>query len=176
MSKKDRFKRALTFDPFPGESPEPDSVMENFSKPSIRVMLGFDCDRPRDGFISSEIGKKMAVRKLKSIQDISKVLNEMSIPRTFFICGHWLQSMAYKFGNISVSSALEPSNELVEIADHSYSHNIVKAIDNRPDKIPLKPFELRDEFIKNSKIFEEILELEEPVCGFRTPFRSFSWT
>ena len=173
VSKKNRFKRALTFDPFPGESPEPDSVMENFSKPSIRVMLGFDCDRPRDGFISSEIGKKMAVRKLKSIQDISKVLNEMSIPRTFFICGHWLQSMAYKFGNISVSSALEPSNGLVEIADHSYSHNIVKAIDNRPDKIPLKPFELRDEFIKNLKIFEEILGLQEPVSGFRTPLGHF---
>jgi methionyl-tRNA formyltransferase len=173
IEKKDRFRRALTFSPFSGATSEPPACMENFDEANIRVMLGFDCDRPRDALIVSEKGAEMARKKLESIQTISKILSKLSLPRTFFLCGHWLQSMVYKYDRDVIKTALEPTNQLVEIADHSYSHNVVNYITNRPDKIPLTPKQVYDEFSKNSIIFEELLDIKN-IEGFRTPLGHFN--
>ncbi len=172
--KIDRFKRALTFPPFLGASPEPSPFLKDFEKPNFRVMLGFDCDRPRDGFIASEEGTRMAKQKFESINNISKILSKFSIPRTFFLCGHWLRTMAYKFGNSNMRTSLNVSDPLVEIADHSYSHNVVLPIQNRPDKIPLTPKQVYDEFTKNSSIFDEVLNMKSTTRGYRTPLGHFN--
>ena len=63
------------------------------------VMLGFDCDRPRGNFIFSKEGTIMAERKFESINKISNSLKKLKIPRTFFICGEFLESMSKKFGH-----------------------------------------------------------------------------
>ena len=171
--KKDRFKRALTFPPFNGASPEPSPCIGDFEEPNVRVMLGFDCDRPRDALIVSKKGEEMARKKLTAIQNISRILSSLSIPRTFFLCGHWLQSMVYRFDKDIIKTALDPNNQLVEIADHSYSHNVVRHISNRPDKIPLTPKQVSDEFSRNSIIFEENLDIKN-INGFRTPLGHFN--
>ena len=72
--------------------------MNNYNKPSVRLMLGFDCDRPRGSFIASEEGAEIAKRKLSAIQGISNSLESLAIPRTYFICGSFLESMVNKFG------------------------------------------------------------------------------
>ena len=55
------------------------------NQPNVVLLLGFDCDRPRDAFIYSKEGSEMAERKLNSITQISNVLNELKLPRTFFV-------------------------------------------------------------------------------------------
>ena len=167
--KKTKLKNALHFPPFAGHSPEPSNFLGEHTKPNVRVMLGFDCDRPRNSLIVSEKGLEMAEKKINSIELISKDLEKLKVPRTFFICGHFLESMNYKYGSEKLQNSFCVQSELVEIADHTYSHNVVKKIESRPDKIPLTPNQLKVEYENNSSIFEEILKINVPKRGFRTP-------
>ena len=137
--------------------------------PRVRVMIGMDCDRPRGEFIATKEGSDMAERKINSIEKISSQLHKLDLPRTFSICGSFLESMSLKFGKERMNNAFSVKDDNVEIADHSYSHNIVKPIKNRPDKIPLTPNQVIEEYHKNTKIFKELLGLDIPNRGYRTP-------
>ena len=92
------------------------------NQPNVVLLLGFDCDRPRDAFIYSKEGSEMAERKLNSITQISNVLNELKLPRTFFVCGHFLKSMNYKYNSkklkqsfIIIGSCLKKCNKSINI-------------------------------------------------------------
>ena len=100
-------------------------------------MLGFDCDRPRGKFIKTLEGMKMATRKLNSLQNIAHTLEELKIPRTYFVCGQFLESMTTVFGKEEMKKSFCVNSPYVEIGDHSYSHSVVKKISTRPDKIPI---------------------------------------
>lgn len=165
---KDRFKRALTFPPFDGVKINTRKYLMGDS-PSVRVMFGFDCDRPRGSFITTNTGSEMAERKLKSLNNVSKRLEELEIPRTYFICGMFLESMANYFDKKTMVKAFNPNSSLVEIADHSYSHEIVKSIKTRPDKIPINHIKFQQEFNKNTEIFNNIFDDQLLERGFRTP-------
>lgn len=143
--------------------------LENTKKSNLKIMLGFDCDRPRGKFINTEEGIKMAKIKFDSIQRISKTLEELEISRTFFVCGQFLESMTMVFGKEEMKKAFCVNSQYVEIGDHSYSHNTVKKILTRPDKNPISPEEVENEFKKNTKIFKDIFGLKIPNRAYRTP-------
>jgi len=132
-------------------------------------MLGFDCDRPRGKFIKTEEGAYMAKTKFNSLHRISETLEELEIPRTFFICGQFLESMAMMFGKEEMKKSFCINSPYVEIGDHSYSHSTVKKILTRPDKIPISPEEVENEFKKNTDIFKNIFGLNIPNRSYRTP-------
>jgi methionyl-tRNA formyltransferase len=168
--KKQRFMNALYFPPFKGHSVEPPPIMKGYVKPSVRIMIGFDCDRPRGEFIKTTAGAAMAQRKIASLQKIKNDLDSLQIPRTYFICGAFLESMSAKFGKEKMKAVFTSPKELVEIADHSYSHRVMKNITTRPDKEPISLKEIKEEFEKNTKIFGNTFELTENLQrGFRTP-------
>ena len=121
-------------------------------------MIGMDCDRPRGEFINSIEGTSMAERKINSIEKISSQLDKLELPRTFSICGSFLESMSLKFGEERMSNAFRVKDDNVEIADHSYSHNIVKPIKNRQDKIPLTSNQVIEEYNKNTNNFVKIMQ------------------
>jgi len=143
-------------------------------KNELVVMIGFDCDRPRGDFILSTEGTIMANRKFESIKNISNEFQDLEIPRTFFICGQFLESMAKKFGDKSIQNAIMSDTTLVEIGDHTYSHSIVKSIATRPDKTPSTLSQIKEEYDINTKLFQEILNLEIPDRGFRTPLGHYN--
>lgn len=143
-------------------------------KSNVVVMLGFDCDRPRDAFIVSKEGNEMAERKINSIHQISNILDNLKIPRTFFICGHFLLSMNFKYGSNRLKQAFRIENDLVEIGDHSYSHNVLKNITTRPDKIPITPEKMFEEYNLNTSLFKEILGIWIPNRGYRTPLGHYN--
>jgi peptidoglycan/xylan/chitin deacetylase (PgdA/CDA1 family) len=168
-----RFKNALDFPPFKGHLPEPPQFISNNDCPNVRIMLGFDCDRPRGEYVLTEEGSEMADRKINSIEYISKELESLGIPRTFFVCGEFLETMNSIYGAQRLITAFQVNNSLVEFADHSYSHNILKKIDSRPDKTPIPPKQVVEEFRKNTDIFQEILEINIPNRGYRAPLGHF---
>ena len=77
-------------------------------------MVGFDCDRPRGIFINSEKGSKMAERKINSIERISTILETLSIPRTYFLCGQFVESMAEKYGEDRIQKAFNPKDTMLK--------------------------------------------------------------
>lgn len=166
---KSRFKNALHFLPFAGHSAEPRPFLTGFSEPGVRLMLGFDCDRPRGSFIASEAGSEMAERKLQSIVAVSKELDALQIPRTFFLCGQFLESMSFKFGAGAMKCAFQAGSPLVEIGDHSYSHDTLAKIVTRPDKKPMSPKQVAEDYAKMTGIFKELLSVDIPKRGYRTP-------
>ena len=133
-------------------------------------MIGFDCDRPRGSFISSSKGQKMANQKILSLEEINKILEKEKIPRTYFICGSFIESMVYNFGLERIKKAFNSKSKLVEIADHSYSHKIVKKIETRLDKIPATLKEVREEYEVNTFLFQEYFSKKNiAIRGYRTP-------
>ena len=143
--------------------------LKNSKKSNLKIMLGFDCDRPRGKFIKTEEGAYMAKSKFNSLHCISETLEELEIPRTFFICGQFLESMAMMFGKEEMKKSFCINSPYVEIGDHSYSHSTVKKILTRPDKIPISPEEVENEFKKNTDIFKNIFGLNIPNRSYRTP-------
>ena len=166
--RKRRFAHALDFVPPAGHFDAPPKHLDGFEKPGVRVAIGFDCDRPRDSFVITEEGNGMAQRKMKSIEEISAELSRLGVPRTFFLCGHFLRSMHHVFGRRFVDS-FRIGDDGVEIGDHSYSHNVVKPIPQRTEKIPLTLHEIEAEYGRNTVLFEEICGLSMPSRGFRPP-------
>ena len=168
--KKERFKRALHFPPFDGHKNEPKPFIKHHKTPSVRVMIGFDCDRPRGSFIASKEGQVMAKRKITSLENISETLEKEKIPRTFFICGNFIESMVHHFGISRLKNAFKAYGSLVEIADHSFSHKTVKSIKTRPDKVPATFSEIREEFETNTILFSKYFDgMNIENRGYRTP-------
>ena len=168
-NKIERFKRALYFPPFKSHLPAPLNYLLNKDAPNVRVMLGFDCDRPRGDYIYTKEGSEIAHHKIKSIENISNALKQINAPRTFFVCGQFLESMSQFFDKDRMRRAFKINDSMVEIADHSYSHSILKKIELRPDKEPISPKQAADEFNSNTGIFKEIFELDIPTRGYRAP-------
>jgi len=170
LAKKERFKRALNFPPFKSHKDEPSQILKPYKAPSVRVMIGFDCDRPRGSFISSDKGQEMANQKISSLETINRILEKERIPRTYFICGSFIESMSNNFGSERVKNAFNPNSKLVEIGDHSYSHKIVKKIKTRLDKLPANFKEVKEEFEINTSLFQKYFSKQDLVNrGYRTP-------
>jgi hypothetical protein len=139
----------------------------------LKIMLGFDCDRPRGSFINTPDGLKMANRKLMSLQNITETLNSLNIPRTFFICGQFLESMSNIFGVPCIRECFDIRNPLIEIADHTYSHNVLAPIKTRPDKTPIPIEQVIQEYHFNTNLLKDILDFNISERGYRTPLGHF---
>ncbi len=138
-------------------------------KKNTKIALGFDCDRPRGAFIKSLRGQKMAEIKLASLEKISIDLDQVGVDRTYFICGQFLESMVAEFGKDRIKSIFQSNKSLIEIADHTYSHSLLKKIPVRPDKKIICANEAIEEFDKNSILFHKIFDLRFIKRGYRAP-------
>ena len=172
--KKKRFKNALTFPPFENLLEDVPALLKGYTEPKARIMIGFDCDRPRGIYAFSKEGKSKGNIKIKSLEAIRETLNQLNIPRTYFICGNFLESMNCLYGKERLKNAFEPSNSLVEIGDHTYTHDIVKKIPTRPDKIPMKSNEIVKQYAQNSLLFRDTFGEGFNVRGYRTPLGHFN--
>ena len=132
-------------------------------------MIGLDCDRPRGAFINTPQGQEMALRKIVSLEKINEILNHLCIPRTYFICGQFLESMVDIWGINVIREAFSPNSELTEIADHTYSHSILKPIPTRPDKQVISPEQAVDEYRKNTSLFSTVFGFNNAERGLRAP-------
>jgi len=132
-------------------------------------MIGLDCDRPRGRIVQTTEGREMAYVKLLSLERIGRKLNRLEIPRTYFVCGEFLESMVSQFGETRIREAFSPENSLSEIADHTYSHNVMKAIPTRPDKIPARRERVQEEYSLNTELFTTIFQMDLSHRGLRTP-------
>ena len=52
------------------------------------------------------------------------MFDQKGAPRTFFILGHYLESCLNKYDIDSLQEVYDRNNPLVEIQQHSYSHQI----------------------------------------------------
>ena len=166
---RDRFQRALYFPPFDGAREEPGAVLQGCAGPGLRIMLGFDCDRPRGSFVVTDKGCGMAERKIASLERIASDLNRLGMPRTFFICGQFLETMFHKYGAGRVRNAFDCLSPSVEVADHTYSHTVIKKVATRPDKNPMPPKQVLEEYKRNTALFQDILGLPNAERGYRAP-------
>ena len=99
----------------------------------------------------------------------------LEIPRTYFICGEFLESMSDIYGKEKMCEVFTSQKNLVEMADHSYSHRVMKKIPTRIDKIPITLNEVVSEFAQNSQLFSAVFKNNENnPRGYRTPLGHFN--
>lgn len=139
------------------------------SIPIVRVMIGLDCDRPRGSILGTDDGCRMANVKMLSLERIGKKLDKLKMPRTYFICGQFLESMVAQFGESRVRQAFSPDCSLSEIADHTYTHNVMKAIPTRPDKEPIHYERVAEEYNLNTELFGDVFRQDLSKRGMRAP-------
>jgi hypothetical protein len=137
--------------------------------PIVRVMIGLDCDRPRGNILKTDEGRKMADAKMLSLERIGRKLDQLEMPRTYFVCGQFLESMVAQFGETRVRLAFSPDSYLSEIADHTYSHSVMKAIPTRPDKVPIHHGRVVEEYKFNTDLFSAIFRQDLRERGLRAP-------
>ena len=167
--KKRRFVNALAFPPFRGHSPEPPRCLKGYTQPGVRVMIGLDCDQPRGIFVASREGSERAWEMLRCLNRLSGLLETMMVPRAFFVGGLFLESMEYVYGTDSLRRALQVDSSLVEIADHGYSHSVLRQVESRPDKLPISSRQAIREYEGNTRLFARILGQDLQGRGYRAP-------
>jgi hypothetical protein len=77
--------------------------------------------------------------------------------------------MISKFGLDNMKELFEGKANLVEIADHTYTHNIFKKIRARPDKAPLSIDKIIEEYRYNTIFFSNVFSKILTKRGMRTP-------
>lgn len=97
-SRKDMFRRALDFPPFKTFSPEPPKYLEGFSKPGVRIALGFEFKSPSGSFTASAEGDKLTQKKIRDIGNLNDFSDSPGIPFTFFTSEAFLKALCRKFG------------------------------------------------------------------------------
>ena len=168
--KKERFVRAMDFPPFKNTRLNVPPIMKGFDKPSVRIAIGFDCDAPRGSFIASAEGIRLAEDVRDVLIKMRINLNLLGIARTNFVTGGFLKAMKHSFNNTLSQMKHLLCGKLIEIADHTYYHSAIKKIPTRPDRPPINSLHVMKEWETNTKLFKEMLGLDIPKRGFRTPY------
>lgn len=66
---------------------------------AFHVAFGFDCDAPRGiEYVRKEKGQEMLADAVEGLRLISRQFQLLEIPRTYFICGEYLESLVDSIG------------------------------------------------------------------------------
>ena len=135
----------------------------------LTISFGFDCDYPRGiDFIRTQEGKTKLDSTVKGLEFIRDNCNRLRIPRTYFICGQFLNSIIDSLGLVKGINLFEPNSNLVEIGNHTWDHQVIIPLKSRPDKVPMTKEQRQVNIEKTNKLIEDSLGLEM-IYGFRTP-------
>lgn len=111
----------------------------------LYLSIGYDTERPRGEFATTDEGRQERRRILRFISLISTLYRELSLPRTHYCLG---EAFHYHFQDVGADylrRVMDVGNEDVEVANHTYSHVPAKYLSEYP----------RGTRILTSKEFEE---------------------
>jgi len=133
----------------------------------VNIAFGFDVDKPYGEYGISINGQKERERILLAIQKINCLMDKYAVERTYFILGEFLEQAIQQYGNNYVESTFNVSNKYIEIAQHTFSHVIVKRIKTRQDKNVVSKEEFMKDIMKASNCIYKYLR-KKPI-GLRMP-------
>ena len=111
--------------------------------------------------------------KYHALEYVSDRLDALQIPRTYFLCGQFLEAMLSVFGDETIKPLFDSVPNLIEIADHTYSHNVFKFIPARSDKSPISVEKIVDEYRYNTMFLSRVFGRDLRNRGLRTPLGHF---
>lgn len=134
---------------------------------AVRLAFGFCAERPFGDWADSPKGPGMRRKNLRSVEGINNMMEGLEVPRTFFILGDYLRRCTGEYSTGELKDIFMTRSGLVEIQQHSYSHPIFRAIERRPDRVPITPDEFRKDLQKAQETISEIFGIEP--TGIMTP-------
>ena len=136
---------------------------------TVKILYGFDTERPLGPDARKEPEKAKAERdaNLGLIARIGNLMDNYNAGRTFFILGDYIDLCEEVIGKEYLNQVFQPSNNLVEVGQHTYNHVIVAPIATRPDRVPVSSDELGEELRKANSSLKRIFNVS--VKGLRTP-------
>jgi peptidoglycan/xylan/chitin deacetylase (PgdA/CDA1 family) len=136
-------------------------------KMTVKILYGFDTERPYGPTSKTEEGKKEMEENTDLVARLNALMDSHGAGRTFFLLGAHLDEAVEQLGAERVREALQPSNPLVEIAQHTYNHPTIANIKTRPDKKPITAEQLVEELRKADEAINR--HLSAKAVGLRTP-------
>lgn len=133
----------------------------------VKFLMGFDTEAPYGEFFYSEKGKVLKEKTLSTVGKMNVLLDSYNVSRTYFLLGDFLEKLSNEFSSEELKNIFDSNNELVDLQQHAYSHNVFKKINIRPDKKPLTFEEIQNELFKTSLLIKTIFNKE--VIGVRPP-------
>lgn len=131
------------------------------------LSFGYDTERPYGELALSERGSAIRKKQIDFVRNLNSMFDQKCAPRTFFILGHYLESCLNEYDMDSLREVYDITNPLVEIQQHSYSHQIFRPIKGRNDKQILTPKEFAEDLKRAGVTIKKILGIYPD--GLRTP-------
>ncbi len=100
----------------------------------INLSLGFYEERPWGKWAGGMEADKFRKRYFDFMSSFLEILDKEEVPRTLFILGDYLNNFIGDAGENAVKELYATNNKLNDIQQHSYSHDIIRKIEIRPEK------------------------------------------
>jgi len=134
--------------------------------PKIHFLLGFDTESPYAHPLNDKTRKEQTTT-LDTVFNLNTVLDHYHAPRTYFILGKFLEETYDAHGQLNLQDAFCTNNPLVDIQQHTYSHQTFRTIPTRPDRTPLTPKQVHEDLVLANPVIDSILG-KNPI-GVRAP-------
>ena len=128
-------------------------------------LIGFDTEVPYGSSARTNESKSSREDAINTIKKLNSLFDSEGINRTHFILGDFLEAIDATTGRKTVNELF--NWPLIDIQQHTYSHQTFREIVTRPDKKPLTAVEIKKDIEKASSSIARILN--KSVCGLRAP-------
>ncbi len=108
----------------------------------VKVMYGFDCERPFGPQALTETGIKEMTENHEMIRKINDLFDDFHAKRTLFILADSLLKASKVKTPQEITHTFRPYNTFIEHGSHTVNHITIQEIPTRPDKVPVSKDEL----------------------------------
>ena len=132
----------------------------------VSYLLGFDTEAPYGDEAHTEKGAIERERTVSVVKKLNTLLDGKNITRTHFLLGSFLVDLERVLGTEEVRQLF--NSDLIDVQQHSYSHNPFREIPTRPDKKALDAAEMYFDIQKANEVLRTILDKKD-LIGVRSP-------
>ena len=126
----------------------------------IKLSLEYDVERPYGPAAETDEGRQLRKRFVAFDRFLTKTLDELAVPRTFFVIGQYLEGCLKDFSKEELREIYNPENPLQKIESHTFSHSfLVKPVDRNENPI-ISPVEFARDLQKANEVIEQILGIK----------------
>jgi len=133
----------------------------------VHLLFGYDTESPYGSQALTEEGVKQREITLNVVYKLNSLFDKYKKSRTFFLLGNFLDATKQVIGEIETRKIFGYNHPLVDLQQHSYSHQPFRKIATRPDKEPMQPNEIEKDVMKASKLIYELFNRD--CIGIRAP-------
>lgn len=145
------------------------------SKPSVRVLLGVDCDRPRIEYQDTPSYQSELTTVADYLAGLIDLWGSAGASWTLFLCGSFLEALASAKLGPQIQATIRRDRQC-EVGCHTFGHRPVANVPLRPDLSAMSAAEFEADLQRNQAVLEKFTGRYgiNSRFGFRAPYGTFA--